>query len=970
MDKGLIVKRTIGCVCAATIVGAIALSQPQMKTVHADDQITQVNETDEAASIRIVNEIREGKRGALYGGYYRTWHDSASTNEKGEVDHTENTMASIPKDVVDLLFVFPSYTADDSGFWSKLKQDYIPGFHKKGRGTAVIQTLGCAYLNGKAGISTQKDKYPDTPEGAADLARDIVQTYVYDRGADGLDIDVERENYIADSDEGRRAAAVFKEIAKLIGKSGKDDSKLLIMDTTLSPKNNQIFLENYASIDLVLHQFYGGQSEKILDERWEEFNQYISSKQFMIGFSFFEEGAVDGNLWYDVSTKDGKDITDTRAARYAAWQPKVGGLKGGLFSYAIDRDGVTHLPSDSLYKKRKNSKETPHLTDAIVTSDYTVSKQLKEILNKDANYDAITEKDFPDAHLRKAIIEQVGSHRGDIERFDRVLALNDPEIKDLTGLNQLRQAKGFALENLPAITELTPETFPEQLKREKGTEGMSLSIKGLTGLKKLDLHGLNLQQLDGIDATSLSALQEVNLSKNAFDFTNGTPERSVLDSFHRFVPQLTFTGQRPEGYIIDQFGEESVTWQADGKEHQLIAEFLTGGQTFRKQNIRNSAAFDEFKAQEVAGQRFIEQDYTFAEFEHDYSKYSVDVTSYRQERSQATTLAATEDAAYLLEFKAPNGELVSTVHVTVGNGATFMSNLAKGAKILHSSGRGEFNKLLNQDYKDVYKEWPLKEGYSVIVDTEKPALVRNWRLYNMSYVDKHYSGYDISKGNLQVLKDEAAYFQLEESAQAAYLQNKDNWKTVDEITEAKEIYEGDLTNVSARIFKFEFLDTREAGKTPGMVELEILGYEAPAASTLVSTIQAANSLDGTSSAVVKIKEAAQRLSEKLQAKLVDFDTLTLDGLALQEQINAYSSVEFIKKEAYESISSYNEVINHLQLDALSKETYDKILEKKQEAATFVGKIDQHIGNEQFDETTPTLIESLNKLTSDIKDLAD
>ncbi|MHC5848220.1 EndoS/ChiA family endoglycosidase, partial [Streptococcus pyogenes] len=83
---------------------------------------------------------------------------------------------------------------------------------------------------------------------------------------------------------------------------------------------------------------------------------YIDASQFMIGFSFFEESASKGNLWFDVNEYDpnnpekGKDIEGTRAKKYAEWQPSTGGLKAGIFSYAIDRDGVAHVPST--YKNR------------------------------------------------------------------------------------------------------------------------------------------------------------------------------------------------------------------------------------------------------------------------------------------------------------------------------------------------------------------------------------------------------------------------------------------------------------------------------------------------------------------------------------------------------------------------------------------------------------------------------------------
>ncbi|HES2376781.1 TPA: endo-beta-N-acetylglucosaminidase, partial [Streptococcus pyogenes] len=319
MDKHLLVKRTLGCVCAATLMGAaLATHHDSLNTVKAEEKTVQTGKTDQQVGAKLVQEIREGKRGPLYAGYFRTWHDRASTGIDGKQQHPENTMAEVPKEV-DILFVFHDHTASDSPFWSELKDSYVHKLHQQG--TALVQTIGVNELNGRTGLS--KD-YPDTPEGNKALAAAIVKAFVTDRGVDGLDIDIEHEfTNKRTPEEDARALNVFKEIAQLIGKNGSDKSKLLIMDTTLSVENNPIFKGIAEDLDYLLRQYYGSQGGEAevdtINSDWNQYQNYIDASQFMIGFSFFEESASKGNLWFDVNEYDpnnpekGKDIEGTRA---------------------------------------------------------------------------------------------------------------------------------------------------------------------------------------------------------------------------------------------------------------------------------------------------------------------------------------------------------------------------------------------------------------------------------------------------------------------------------------------------------------------------------------------------------------------------------------------------------------------------------------------------------------------------------
>lgn len=511
MDKHLLVKRTLGCVCAATLMGAaLATHHDSLNTVKAEEKTVQVQkelssidslhylsenskkefkeelskagqesqkvkeilakaqqadkQAQELAKMKIPEKIpMKPLHGPLYGGYFRTWHDKTSDpTEKDKV----NSMGELPKEV-DLAFIFHDWTKDYSLFWKELATKHVPKLNKQG--TRVIRTIPWRFLAGgdNSGIAEDTSKYPNTPEGNKALAKAIVDEYVYKYNLDGLDVDVEHDsipkvNGEASDENLKRSIDVFEEIGKLIGPKGADKSRLFIMDSTYMADKNPLIERGAPYIDLLLVQVYGARGEqgefqndtKLVtdtpEERWQGYSKYIRPEQYMIGFSFYEERAGSGNLWYDINSRKDEDkangintdITGTRAERYARWQPKTGGVKGGIFSYAVDRDGVAHQPKQIAEKDKQNVKnnqpQIPEITDNIFHSDYSVSKALKTVMLKDKSYDLIDEKDFPDKALREAVMAQVGTRKGDLERFNGILRLDNPAIQSLEGLNKFK----------------------------------------------------------------------------------------------------------------------------------------------------------------------------------------------------------------------------------------------------------------------------------------------------------------------------------------------------------------------------------------------------------------------------------------------------------------------------------------------------------------------------------------------------
>ncbi|ATG51485.1 endo-beta-N-acetylglucosaminidase [Brachybacterium vulturis] len=248
--------------------------------------------------------------------YFRTWHDRVADPAK------PNCFGDIPAEV-DVAFVFPDFTPPENPFWDVLREEYVPALHE--RGTAVVRTTDIGTLLDPA--------FPDTPSGHRALAEKLVGELVHAHGLDGLDVDMENRLEPAAAD---RAAAVFHELSRLLGKESGTDS-LLIYDTNLGG-DEPVFRDTAELYDYVLVQAYGRKLET-LQPTWDTFAPLIPAERYLIGFSFYEE--FDLNRWDDTS----EPVEDSRALAYAQWQP-AGETKAGVFSYAIDRDGVAFLDDE------------------------------------------------------------------------------------------------------------------------------------------------------------------------------------------------------------------------------------------------------------------------------------------------------------------------------------------------------------------------------------------------------------------------------------------------------------------------------------------------------------------------------------------------------------------------------------------------------------------------------------------------
>ncbi|HER8345379.1 TPA: endo-beta-N-acetylglucosaminidase [Streptococcus pyogenes] len=972
MDKHLLVKRTLGCVCAATLMGAaLATHHDSLNTVKAEEKTVQVQkelpsidslhylsenskkefkeelskagqesqkvkeilakaqqadkQAQELAKMKIPEKIpMKPLHGPLYGGYFRTWHDKTSDpTEKDKV----NSMGELPKEV-DLAFIFHDWTKDYSLFWKELATKHVPKLNKQG--TRVIRTIPWRFLAGgdNSGIAEGASKYPNTPEGNKALAKAIVDEYVYKYNLDGLDVDVEHDsipkvNGEASDENLKRSIDVFEEIGKLIGPKGTDKSRLFIMDSTYMADKNPLIERGAPYINLLLVQVYGSQGEKGVfqndtklvtdtpEERWQGYSKYIRPEQYMIGFSFYEENAQEGNLWYDISERKESDttglsssITATRAERYAKWQPKTGGVKGGIFSYAIDRDGVAHQP-----KKYAKQKEFKDATDNIFHSDYSVSKALKTVMLKDKSYDLIDEKDFPDKALREAVMAQVGTRKGDLERFNGTLRLDNPAIQSLEGLNKFKKLAQLDLIGLSRITKLDQSVLPANMKPGKDTletvletykkdnkeepatiPPVSLKVSGLTGLKELDLSGFDRETLAGLDAATLTSLEKVDISGNKLDLAPGTQNRQIFDTMLSTVSNhvgsneqtVKFDKQKPTGHYPDTYGKTSLRLPVANEKVDLQSQLLFGTVTNQGTLINSEADYKAYQNHKIAGRSFVDSNYHYNNFKVSYENYTVKVTDSTLGTTTDKTLATDKEETYKVDFFSPadKTKAVHTAKVIVGDEKTMMVNLAAGATVIKSENDENAKKVFNGIME--YNPLSFNNKSSIIFEMKDPSLAKYWRLFN-----------DSSKGKDDYIKEaklEVFTGQLNAEADVkTSLEKSDDWQTVSTYSGQEQVFSHALDNISAKYWRITVDNKKNQYGCVSLPELQILGYPLPNADTIMKTVTAAKELsqqkDKFSQKMLdelKIKEMA--LETSLNSKIFDVTAINANAGVLKDCI--------------------------------------------------------------------------------------
>lgn len=244
----------------------------------------------------------------VYAAYWRTWNDVATGFAQRQA-----RMDTLPKGT-NIAIVFESEGADQTDYYRVLKETYVPALHAQG--TQLVRTLGTKVV--------KAIPVPSTPDGYDQIARDLIAKYVTSSGLDGLDLDIEEVLAPAEVDH---FANTIRALGKYLGPQGAPGT-LLIYDTN-QDGDTPLFGRVADVVSYVFIQAYG-RPVSSLQFTWETYAPHIDSCRFLTGFTFYEER---GARWGDTQ----KPFQTSRAGQYAAWQPQ-GGRKGGVFSYAVDRD--------------------------------------------------------------------------------------------------------------------------------------------------------------------------------------------------------------------------------------------------------------------------------------------------------------------------------------------------------------------------------------------------------------------------------------------------------------------------------------------------------------------------------------------------------------------------------------------------------------------------------------------------------
>jgi len=133
--------------------------------------------------------------------------------------------------------------------------------------------------------------------------------------------------------------------------------------------------------------------------------------------------------------------------------------------------------------------------------------------------DLIGAEQIPDPALLSAVRTQIGITQSALNEYVGELDLSGTAVADLTGL-----------ELIPGLTaiDFTDCGFLEEISDLNNPDLNEIIISGCTALKVLDVSGLGLEKLVG--EGEFNALTFVDISDNRLDLSEGTPERSFLNT--------------------------------------------------------------------------------------------------------------------------------------------------------------------------------------------------------------------------------------------------------------------------------------------------------------------------------------------------------------------------------------------------------------------------------------------------------
>lgn len=923
----------------------------------------------------------------IYAGYYRVWNDVA--NVKNE--NAKTKMSDIPAEV-DMVLAF--YDNELEKIPVDTYHEYVEKLHNQG--TKVIGSIFIHKLFEDIVVSEEKVeslvkegykidknkegksvvKFVDSEEGYKQRARYILDTYVYQYNFDGLDVDMETNDLDEGKDALRKADAVFKELGKEIGPKG-NKNKLFIYDTT-KVADKPIFKNNHDLIDLVLLQVYGKTSEHgvkgnngenlySVDYYSDTFMKYIQPKQLLVGFSFYEECSPKDNRWYDVPTKTGAYITrrdetgkvsiehkleagieESRAGRYANWQPKEG-LKGGLFSYAIDRDGVAHPMESDANIFSSGLKATYSESDYLMGSTYSDSVKLKKMMASSDDYRIIDSKDFPDPALLNEVKTKVSKFYGDLKKYKGDLVLDNSDIKDLSGLSALENIKSLELKGLSKLTSLSNKDLPKSLIIDSSSpyakEDAIVKFSGLISLESLDLSSMKLEELNILDGANWTNLKSVNISNNNLDLSPATKNREAVDAFLQTIEKnggslshMDFSNQRPKGYFPSTFSPSNVRLDNESvKDYDLKNEILKGAVTASGYYVEKADNFADLKNYKIEGKTFVDESYTYEDFIKgvDYKDFKLEIrdslTNKISLESFKENFANNSDESYKVEYFNDEGQSVHVLNVVKGEGKENLELVSKNVKpygydeeensLIERAFDGEVKSNINE-----HAFFQFNAPGSFMFELNDMPKVNLWKLYQASsYRDNKEN--DIESASLEYIAD--MNFKLDDNLSINEKYNKlreQKWTRADGFEAGTDpIYVKELANIKARYWRFNF-ETVTGGKKeyafPYVPEIQFYGSDVNSAK-LVDLLEKAKKLDKeeyTTSSFARLENFMERASYLLSES--NASQSQIDNLVFEIE-SAIENLERINlDEKYDTLALNNEL--KAQLDIAKKIDTSKV----------------------------------------------
>lgn len=913
------------------------------------------------------------------GGYYRSWHDKAHDPSR------PNSMLDVPEEV-NLVFVFPG-GEETPEFWRALKEDYVPAMNARGQKVVRTINLGMVLKGDKTGDVIDYDLDEST---YAKRAQQIYDVYVAEHNVDGLDIDYEKHHTL--SADGREllsekniddATGIIKELKKILDAN----NKLFILDTTMKATQldrfnyervNKLFPRISDCFDFVLMQAYG-QNEAEFNEFWETYKPYIRPEQYLIGFSWYEENSPKGNQWFDVPGF-GEEFSNSRAVQeHVKWQPD-NGVKAGVFSYAIERDGVAHGDNN------------------IVKSDFSNSVKLKELMEKSGDYTLLTEEHIPDKHLLEEIKSKVGPYLRTFRLFDGDLEISNPEIESLQGLELMQNVKSLNLNGLSKVKEINKGLLPRNIanvipetKNEKVFSKLKLS--GLNSLEKLDLSGLNLETLEFSGVEEWSLLREFNLSNNLLDFYEGSKNREILDTLIENVKNNTsagdvssltlFDNQKPRSFFNSAILDKNVEVEKNSEANDVF-KYIKSQETSTGRVVKDENEFNSFKEESINGTKFVANDYTFEEFKYDVSNYNARIITHDNQifsdtrDSGSSVINNQEEETYRVVYFDEHNKVAHELKYVVGTEKEIMVDLAENVKVLGTSS-------MMRDYKELvpnlfdnklngygdgiftYDARNIEEKpFWIAFDLGEGAKVQKLEIWNATKADAYMlKDMNAKAGELYVLKESNP--DTANLSNSEYLENDDNWEKVFSFSDSNQLNE--ITNIFGQayennIWKLKITEVAGTGyyRSLALSEIRLLGQRDNTVdkSALEELIQTAKA------ELEDIKWTDETKTELLavveEAEMIFADEEANKGQVRNIQDKLQKAIDALVEKPLADKDKLNYLVAMLDTIDLSDKTEESIENLK--AAELKAKeilAENYASQEEVDQAEKALQEAINSL---------